>query len=174
MDTETRPLLTPAYDEFGCCTRCGHDEPCRCGRLPYIELFVNDESAESSELTWRWICNVCGIDVGLIDRKHCPLHVPGEVPGLVMAECWAEPKHSRVWYPDQENGYGNPCPFCMYEPTAQAHELCAHAAHGRWRRWKATHRVLRALSLAGLVRGLVYSFGRGCQDCVTFRWRWSK
>lgn len=175
-ETTTRPLLATKYDpDIDECTRCGRGEDgCVCGRLPYVELFVWNESTQLFE----WLCNVCGIEVGRFDRVHCPEHVPGEIPGLVMAECFGERdrQHPRVWYPNQDNGYGNPCPFCMLTPAAEAHEGCEHARHGAWRRWWVTHKAMHWLSRARLVQ-CTYRSGGACmgkRSCLTdIGWRWS-
>jgi hypothetical protein len=175
---DTRPLLATLYDpDIDQCARCERGEGgCVCGRLPYVELFVWNETTQ----LFDWLCNVCGLEVGRFDRVHCPEHVPGEIPGLVMAECWAEggDQHPRIWYPDQDNGYGHPCPFCMLAQAREAHEGCDHARHGAWRRWWFTHRAEHWLSRARLIRGCSYRSGGACMGkrmCLTgIDWRWTR
>lgn len=173
-DTDTRPLLATLYDpDIDQCARCERGEDgCVCGRLPYVELFAWNKTTQ----LYDWLCNVCGTVVGLRDRVHCPEHVPGEIPGLVMAECFREDgdQHPRVWYPDSDNGYGHPCPFCMLAQAREAHEGCEHARHRAWQSWKPAHHVLQVLDRMGLCSWVSYRSGGGCDGCVTVRWRWAR
>jgi len=174
MTTTTTPLLASLYDpDRDECSRCHRDDPCVCGRGPYLELFVYNDEAEA----WEFMCNLCGLVLGL-GTQHCPEHAPTVIPGLVLERCLAEPAHRRTWQvaTDMDDWHGVPCQECMLVQATQEHSGCDHARHGRWRSWKATRRLARVLHFLRLSTGSTFRSGGACgPGCVTrLGWRWSR
>lgn len=128
---------------------------------------------------WRWFCSVCDREVG---DGGCPDHAPSDVPGLQVVSCG---EHPRTWLL-ADDGYEPPCPWCVADAASKAHEGCAHARHGRWRRWRITRKVLSNLYGAGVLRGWGSSHDSRCKGCASGimwgrnsyllwwpRWKWS-
>lgn len=109
---------------------------------------------------YAWFCNIC-------DREaiggECPDHAPSAVPGLQLINC---DQHPRTWLL-ADDGYGPPCPWCLSDDAAKAHDGCAHARHWRWRRWRITHKVLSNLYGAGVLRGWGWGYDSHCRGCAT-------
>lgn len=177
-DTKTDPIyqqtdltatLKPIPDPVGdYCLRCERELPCVCGRLPYVSLFVYDETRHRYAL----ICNVCGVDV---QDSPCPLHTPLDVPGLALIACAATPRHERVWMVASDTADYQPCPICLLEQARGEHEGCEHARHGRWRAWRVTRRVVRFLEMTRVTTGHTFVIGGDCPGCVhRVGWRWAR
>jgi hypothetical protein len=147
-------------------------------RIAYQELFVCryaaidefgdfDHDHHPEDCDWIRRCSVCNADVSMVP---CAEHAPHHVLGLRLIECAAENGHSRTWVLD-DDGYEPPCPWCVIDQEAKAHEGCEHALHGRWRRWAVTRRAALRLYALGVSSGHGVAYGRGCQGCVTgFSW----
>lgn len=132
----------------------------------YYQLLILDLDDRG---VW-WACNLCGVEVD--PNRGCPTHAPTDVPGLARAECEATPPHSPVWTLDGEhNGYGNPCPQCMYNAVAadlakaQRRDRCYH---WQWRRWTVTKRAASWAYRLGIISGYgIGCLGDGRNSCVT-------
>jgi hypothetical protein len=141
---------TGAYKALFTCASTGKDEDGDC---------LHDGPCE-----WTWTCDGCGRDVS---AKPCAEHAPADVPGLRRIDC--ERGHGPTWVLD-DDGYEPPCPWCARDDEADAHEGCEHSHHGRWRRWKITHRVLARLYVLGAASSGT-RWGGGCDYCaVSVRW----
>lgn len=143
--TET---LTPYREVITCGLAVADEHGDRdCGHKGYCE--------------YTRLCGTCGRDVA---EAPCPEHAPLSIPGLQLIGC--EEGHARTWVLT-DDGYPPPCPWCVIDAEARAHEGCEHARHGRWRRWKVTHRALLDLYSLGVVAGYGSRIGGGCQGCAT-------
>jgi hypothetical protein len=128
--------------------------------VPYYELLILDPT---DDCAW-FACNLCGRDVSA-DNQGCPGHAPHDVPGLNRAECWANPPHAPVWTLDgEQNGYGNPCPQCMYDGVAADLARANRCRHWPWRRWRATGWLVRKAYTLGVISGSGSMWGSGEYD----------
>ncbi|MGH3600762.1 MAG: hypothetical protein ACRDQH_10870 [Pseudonocardiaceae bacterium] len=85
----------------------------------------------------------------------------------LLAECYAEPRHPRIWIEGEDKGWEPPvCPFCAHEAFSRQHATCGHNKHGRWRTWKITHRFFSWTYTMGITIGGGVVFGCGCPGCV--------
>ncbi len=103
----------------------------------YYQLLILDH--DTDRRAW-WACNLCGKEID--SDQGCATHAPRDVPGLARVECDNEPPHAPMWTLDgEQNGYGNPCPQCMYSRVAddlakaRKEDRCYHWP---WRRWRIT------------------------------------
>jgi hypothetical protein len=122
--------------------------------IPYLEVFgcygaTEDGCEHEGDCAWGFSCGTCG---RLVDDGPCPDHAPLSVPGLVLAECDAVPRHPHTFL-FASDAYPPPCMYCSYDALQAAHAPCEHSRHGAWRRWRAVHRVLYWLVLAGVANG---------------------
>jgi len=102
-------------------------------------------------------------------------HPPVAPDGFWLIPCDAEPRHYPLYTPVFSDVYEPTCPICWYDAERKAHSGCEHARHGRWRRWKATSKVVYWLTRCGLISGSSWRGGGGCPGCITdIRWRWSR
>jgi len=137
---------------------------------PYLETFgcrLNDgeDHDHPGDCDWGYACGTCGRPV---DDGPCPDHAPLDVPGLMLADCAAEPRHPRTWLLANDAGYGAPCMYCAYDTVNTAHAGCEHSRHGRWRRSRVIYRLLGYGYSLGFVasRGITWD-GGGCGGCMT-------
>lgn len=138
---------------------------------PYKELLIVDYPDDTNGYPdVYYICNTCGTKV---DDAPCAEHAPLNVPGLVLVDCDATPRHY-MWTVDSE-GYPSGCVACGWREIYDKHSTCEHSHHGPWRRWRITKWAnLKAYSL-GITGGHGASYGGGCHGCVTrTRWRGSR
>ncbi len=132
----------------------------------YYQLLILDFGTDRP--AW-WACNQCGVEVD--PNAGCPDHAPRDVPGLARAECDNIPPHAPVWTLDGEhNGYGNPCPQCMY--TAVAADLAKarktdRCYHWPWRRWTATKWAASWAYRLGVISGYGLGCNWGAGPCAT-------
>jgi hypothetical protein len=130
----------------------------------YYQLLILD--FDTDRPAW-WACNQCGTEVD--PNQGCTTHAPTDIPGLARAECDNEPPHAPVWTLDGEhNGYGNPCPQCMY--NAVAADLAKarktdRCYHWPWRRWAVTRWAARTSYSLGLASGGSVAYGGGHNGC---------
>jgi hypothetical protein len=117
------------------------------------------------QVTCGYRCNICGRPVDDTNGA-CPDHTPLEYPGLQLAECGAEPRHAYTWFLD-DDGYGAPCMYCVYEAVRDAHAGCEHSHHGPWRRWKVTHRLAGWAYTLGITSASSYRYDGNCSGCYT-------
>ena len=138
----------------------------------YLEAFgcrleTEDDHDHPGDCDWGYSCSQCGRRV---DDGPCPDHAPVEVPGLMLADCDAEPRHALTWFLATD-GYPPPCMYCAYAAMQEAHRGCEHSHHRAWRRWKVTRKVAGRLYSLGVVSGYSLVGGGGCNGCLTgFRW----
>ena len=142
---------------------------------PYLESFgclheTEDGCEHAGNCTLGFRCGTCGRPV---DDGPCPDHAPLNVPGLVLADCDAVPRHPHTFFLASD-GYPPPCMYCSYEALRAAHAPCAHSHHGPWRRWRRVHRVLHWRVLAGVANGAWWTQDQHCRGCLSnFRWHLS-
>ena len=154
---------------------------------PYLEVFgcrlaTEDSCEHDGDCDWDWSCGTCGRSLA---GGPCPDHAPVDIPGLMLAECTAEPPHPRTWVLANE-WCGAPCMYCAYEALRAEHAPCEHSRHWPWRRWKVTHKALYRLRLAGVVSGGWTGYSEHCNGCVSHlklggssyvlgwpKWKWS-
>jgi hypothetical protein len=142
---------------------------------PYLEVFgcygaAEDGCEHEGDCAWGFSCGTCG---RLVDSGPCPDHAPLDVPGLVLAECTATPRHPHTFF-FASDGYPPPCMYCACDALRAAHAPCEHSRHGPWRRWRAVHRVLHWLVLAGVANGARWTQDQYCRGCLShFRWHLS-
>ena len=89
-----------------------------------------------------------------------------------LVECDATPPHPRLWVEIEEHrDYYHPaCPYCQLDSLTEAHSGCEHSRHGRWRRWRITHKAAGWLYLLGVTStggGAVFS--AHCRGCLPRR-----
>ena len=147
MDTATAYIET-----FGCgLATDGHD-------------FGHDHDPRT-DCAYAYRCGTCGTE-----SLPCAEHAPREFAGLMMTDCYAEPKHAPSFVYANDAGYGAPCMWCAYGGEAAAHRNCAHAGHRAWRRWKAVSRLVGWGYSLGIIQGSTWRTRGGCDGCVTFTW----
>lgn len=154
---------------------------------PYIETFGchlagEDGCEHDGDCSWGFACGTCGRSV---DGGPCPDHAPLDVPGLLLAECDAQPRHPHTFFLATD-AYPPPCMYCSYEALLAAHDPCEHSHHGPWRRWRATHKAVHWLSLLGVMSGGWTTHSAYCAGCISHlrfggsgyvlgwpKWKWS-
>lgn len=133
----------------------------------YTELFVMGDE-DGGEFRPHFECSRCDRDV---TEQPCPDHAPtGDLPGLRLIECDANPRHY-TWIHNRDD-YGAPCPWCLLnDHTARDREADA-CRHWPWRRSWVFRRLARIGYALGVVNGFSYVGGNGHSGCVTdFHWR---
>jgi hypothetical protein len=146
-------------------TETAYIETFGCGLAVADEYGDYDHGAHEGDCDWNYRCGTCRTE-----DLPCAEHAPREFPGLMMADCYAEPKHAPSFVYANDAGYGSPCMRCSYEGERAAHDGCRHSGHRAWRRWKAVSKLVgRGYSL-GVIRGSTHRTGGGCEGCVTFEW----
>lgn len=135
---------------------------------PYLETFGchlddGEDHNHPGDCDWGYACGTCGCPV---DDGPCPDHAPLDIPGLMLADCGAVPRHPRTWLIANDAGYGAPCMYCAYDAESAAHAPCAHSHHWPWRHWAVTHKTLHWLVLAGVTRGGWFTHDTHCRGCV--------
>lgn len=130
---------------------------------PYHETLVCDD-----DRTW-FGCNRCGRDV---TDTPCPDHAPLDVPGLVRAQCEAEPPHGPFFVLASDR-YDPPCPTCQYTALRDQLDETKRCRHWPWRRWLVTGRAAGLAYRLGLISAYGVNLGvNGCDGCqVGFRLR---
>jgi hypothetical protein len=154
---------------------------------PYLEVFgchdaTEDGCKHEDVCAYGFTCGTCGRPV---DDGPCPDHAPLNVPGLVLAECDATPRHPHTFFFASE-AYPPPCMYCSYDALRREHAPCRHSHHGAWRSWDVTHAVLHRLRMLGAVSGGWMSWDEHCRGCVSHlrlggstyvlgwpKWKWS-
>lgn len=110
-------------------------------------------------------CDQHGTEI--ITCRECAAEPP---EGWQLVDC--DQGHPVMWMPDDQWCYPAPCMYCCYDAEARAHDGCQHAQHGRWRRWRISHRLVGRAYVLGLVTGSGTRWGGGCNRCLTMiRWR---
>lgn len=135
---------------------------------PYLETFgcrsdTGEGCDHDGDHDWGWACGTCRRDLA---DGPCPEHAPVDVPGLMVTDCTAEPRHARTWVLASD-GYGAPCMYCAYDAESAAHEGCEHSHHHRWRRSRIAARLLGCGYSLGFVACYGHRWGGGCRRCLT-------
>lgn len=139
----------------------------------YFETLVLGETPDG-ELDCYFACNICD---RRLDDGPCPDHAPLNVPGLQLADCYAEPRHPRTWALAGDN-YGIPCMYCAYDALDERVQYLERCRHWAWRRTKLFKKLAGRAYALGIVGGYGISGGggqyahRGC--AYGFRWRGSR
>jgi hypothetical protein len=119
---------------------------------PYYQLLILDFTGDRP--AW-WACNLDGREID--PNVGCPDHAPRNIPGLAPVECEADPPHAPMWRLDGEhNGYGNPCPSCVYNGVAADLRKATktdRCYHWPWRRWAATKWAAGKAYSLGVISG---------------------
>lgn len=131
------------------CPAIGHDEDTDCYSVTCVPPKCEQHGGE------------------IIRCRECAANPP---QGWQLVEC--DQGHPVMWMPDDEWCYPPGCAYCSYDAFAAGHRECEHAGHGRWRRWRLTHKLeLWAYSM-GIVAGGGTRHGGGCRGCLIGpRWR---
>jgi hypothetical protein len=109
----------------------------------------------------------CQHGTDLVSCRECAASPP---EGWELIECTKG--HPVMWMPDDQWSYSPPCPYCSFDDLQARHAGCEHAQHGRWRRWRVTHRLVGWAYVLGLVTASACAWGDGCSHCLTMvRWR---
>lgn len=151
---------------------------------PYKELFIVDYPDDLDGYPDAYyICNTCGAK---LDDAPCAEHAPLNVPGLILIDCDATPRHY-AWTLDSE-AYPPTCMACAWRDLYDRHSKCEHSRHRAWRRWRITRWVARWAYALGIISGSATSYGGGgCHGCLSRvcwrgsrpyilgwpRWKWS-
>jgi hypothetical protein len=136
--------------------------------IPYLEAFGcfrddGEDHDHEGDCDWGFYCAACSRPV---NDGPCPVHAPRDIPGLVLAECDATPRHPHTWFYATE-GYPPPCMYCSWDALNESHRGCEHSHHRPWRRWKATRWLASRGYTLGVTSGHSISWGAGCDGCVT-------
>jgi hypothetical protein len=132
---------------------------------PYFERLAMEEDHPDGRI--GHVCNTCDRPV---DLGPCPNHAPREVPGLVLAECGAEPRHW-VWTLAGDY-YEPPCPRCQLAEYDERERLARQCKHWGWRSWMATRWLTSKAYTLGVIAGSGSAWGDGHDWCVdSVRWR---
>jgi hypothetical protein len=155
--------------------------------IPYLEVFgcrgATEDGCEHEDMcVFGFTCGTCG---RAVDDAPCPDHAPLEVPGLVLAECDATPRHPHTFLHASE-AYPPPCMYCAYDALRAEHAPCEHSHHGAWRSWGITRKALHRLRMLGVVSGGWTAYSEHCRGCVSHlklggstyvlgwpKWKWS-
>lgn len=117
--------------------------------------------------TWPellWTCNLCGRDVG---EAPCPEHAPTAVPGLTLAYCANNPRHSVFVYATElTEEFPLVCIACDNISLAESNLRLCHAAHARWRRSRLVRRLLRLATDLCLINGFGTRHNLYCHGCI--------
>lgn len=98
-----------------------------------------------------------------------------EVPdGMELAECTAEPRHSPVFAPLNEDAwYPTPCPWCLTEEAWErlrelenAEEKRKHQRHRLFARTRFARRLASWAYRLGVISGYGVSWNSACRRCV--------
>jgi hypothetical protein len=97
---------------------------------------------------------------------------PAAPDGFTLVPCSATPRHWPNYTLDLDGEeYEGSCHLCSYEALAERHASCEHKQHGRWRTWKASHRVAGWLYTLGLLSGFGTTHSRYCPGClISIHW----
>lgn len=136
--------------------------------VPYLEAFGcrlddGEDHAHEGDCCWGFFCSQCSRPD---DGKPGPVHAPREIPGLVLADCDATPRHAHTWFYATE-GYPPPCMYCAWQAASDAHKGCEHSRHWPWRRWKATRWLAIKGHWLGVVRSHWVTHDSHCHGCVS-------
>jgi hypothetical protein len=125
----------------------------------------HDEDTDCDSVIYRPPQCAHHVDVGFC--RECAANPP---PGWQLVDC--DQGHPVMWMPDDDWSYPPPCMYCCYDLISKQHAPCRHAGHGRWRRWKITHKLsLWSYSMGITVGGATTWDGHcnGCLNSVRFR-----
>lgn len=130
----------------------------------YTELFVTCDT-DDNEVPPHFECSNCDRDV---TDEPCPDHAPlGDLPGLRLMNCQAEPRHY-VWVHQRED-FGAYCPGCLIAQYAEREAEARRCRHWPWRRWAITRRLISTARTLGIISGYGINLSGDHHDsCVVF------
>lgn len=77
-----------------------------------------------------------------------------------------------VTWAEVPEGVPGGCPWCSATYHREAHALCDHKGHGRWRSARFTKWLAGKGYSLGVLAGYGIGYGGGCPGCISgFRWR---
>lgn len=132
-----------------------------CGLAVTDEYGDYDHGRHEGDCDWNYRCGTCRTE-----SLPCAAHAPREFPGLMMADCSAEPKRAPSFVYANDAGYGAPCMQCAYEGLQQSIPP-EHASHRAWRQWDVLHRLAGRCYSLGFLKTYTLAWSSECNHCMT-------